>query len=226
MAVNGRFIAVMGSLGVRPLLKLSIPARRLLAYLALRGGSAARAVAAADLWTDCPEDAGRANLRRALWQVPDDWIDAAGDMLTLDAECDLLAARRIAAQAIEGQRLTFDEIDLLGRDVLPGWYDDWALAAHEEFRTLRLQALEAACRTLSAQANHALAVQAGASAVAAEPLRESATAALIDAHLAQQNRYEAIRCYRALEARLRDELGVAPEPELTARIDHLVVRAA
>lgn len=222
MAANGRLIAVIGSLGVRPMLKLSIPARRLLAYLALRGGSVERPVAAAELWIDCSEETARANLRRALWQVPRHWIDTVGDMLVLDADCDLPEARACAGRAIEGQRLTFDEIDILCRDILPGWHEEWAIAAHEEFRMLRVQALEAACRTLSAQANHALAVQAGAAAVAAEPLRESATSALIEAHLAQHNRFEAVRCFRALKQRLQDELGVAPEPYLTERMDHLV----
>ena len=218
MATDGRLIAVIGALGIRPMLKLSFPARRLLAYLALRGGSVERQIAAAELWPDCPEETGRANLRRALWQVPHEWIDVLGDMLVLEADCDLGEARRSAARAIEGQRLTFDEIDVLCKDVLPGWHEDWAIAAFEEFRLLRVQALESACRTLSAQANHALAVQAGAAAVAAEPLRESATAALIDAHLAQHNRYEAVQCFRALKRRLQDELGVSPEPELLARI--------
>ena len=222
MTNDGRLVAVIGSLGIRPMLKLSIPARRLLAYLGLRGGAVARPVAAAELWTDCPEETGRANLRRALWQVPPNWICTIGDMLVLEAECDLREARHSAARAIDGQRLTFDEIDMLGRDILPGWHEDWAIAAHEEFRLLRVQALEAACRTLSAQANHALAVQAGAAAVVAEPLRESATAALIEAHLAQHNRFEAVRCFLALKLRLRDELGVAPEPELAARMDRLV----
>jgi len=221
MAASDRMIAVIGSLGVRPMRKLSVPARRLLAYLALRGGSVERSIAATQLWTDHPEELGRANLRRALWQVPHDWIAAMGDVLVLEAECDLVQARHCAVRAIEGHRLTFDEIDALSSDVLPGWHDDWAIAAHEEFRLLRVQALEAACRTLSMQANHALAVHAGAAAVAAEPLRESATAALIDAHLAQHNRFEAIRCFRALRQRLRDELGVSPEPELAARMESL-----
>ena len=224
MSTSCRLIAVIGSLGVRPMLKLSIPARRLLVYLALQGGAVGRSVTAADLWTDCSEDVARANLRRSLWQVPKDWISAVGDMLVLDAECDLPEARIHAGRAIEGQRLTFDEIDMLSRDILPGWHEDWVIAAHEEFRLLRVQALEAACRTLSAQANHALAVQAGAAAVAAEPLSESAAAALIEAHLAQHNRFEAVRCFRALRLRLETELGVAPEPELAARMDLVVER--
>jgi DNA-binding SARP family transcriptional activator len=226
MAAEGRLIGVIGALAIRPMHKLSIPGRRLLAYLALRGGAVARSIAAAELWAECVDEAARANLRRALWQVPAGWIAGVGDMLLLEAECDLPRARLTAARALEGHRLTFDDIDLLCRDVLPGWYDDWAIAAYEAFRLLRVQALEAACRALSEEGNHALAVQAGAAAVAAEPLSESATAALVEAHLAQRNRYEAVRAFRALEARLREELGVTPEPELAARVGALATRAA
>jgi hypothetical protein len=218
MSSNERLIGVIGALGIRPIAKLSIPSRRLLVYLALRGGSAPRFLAAAELWPDCPDEVGRANLRRTLWQVPDGWIVMMGDMLSLDAYCDLQHARRYAARALEGQRLTFDEIDTLCGDVLPGW--------HDQFRRLRIQALEAACRTLSAQANHALAIQAGAAAVAAEPLCESASEALIEAHLAQHNRFDATRCFIALTRALRDELGVAPNPELVARMAALTRRAA
>ena len=56
-----------------------------------------------------------------------------------------------------------------------------------------------------------------ATAVAAEPLRESAAEALIDAHLAQRNRHQAVQCFRRLEQRLDEELGVEPDPALAAR---------
>lgn len=225
MTADGRMIAVVGALGVRPMVKLSIPARRLLIFLALHGGSAPRPVVSAGLWADSPEDVGRANLRRALCQVPRDWITTVGDMLVLEAECDLPQARRSAARALEGQRLTFDEIETLCADILPGWHDEWVIEAHDQFRRLRVQALEAACRTLSAQASHALATQAGAAAVAAEPLCESANEALIDAHLAQHNRFEAARCFEALSRALLEELGVSPDPALRARIASLPVRS-
>ena len=76
------------------------------------------------------------------------------------------------------------------------------LAAHEAFRMLRVQALEAACRTMAAAGHYALATQAGIAALSAEPLRESAAEALIEAHLAQRNRYDAMQCYKALARRL------------------------
>jgi DNA-binding SARP family transcriptional activator len=65
---------------------------------------------------------------------------------------------------------------------------------------------------------YVLATQAGAAAVAAEPLSESAVEALISAHLGQHNRHQATQCFRSLERRLRSELGVAPDPSLTERL--------
>ena len=104
------------------------------------------------------------------------------------------------------------------QDLLPGWHEEWVLAAHEAFRLLRVQALEAACRTMAAAGQHDLAIQAGSAALAAEPLRESAADALIGAHLAQRNRYQAVQCFRTFAGRLQEELGVGPDPALTERL--------
>jgi len=51
-------------------------------------------------------------------------------------------------------------------------------------------------------------------AVAAEPLRESAQRALITAHLAEGNQGEAIRQYRQFQHHLSVELGVQPSIDL------------
>lgn len=214
-----RKVGLLGRLGVYPMIKISVPGRRLLAYLAVRGQPVARTAAAADLWLDLPEEVGRANLRRALWHLPRGWIDAIGDELSLDAEIDLVLAERVAARALAGEPLSYDEIVLLSKDILPGWHEEWLASAQDSFRQLRVQALEAACRTMASNGNLALATQAGASALAAEPLCESAAEALIDAHLAQRNRYQAMQCYRALAKRLDVELGVSPDPALARRFD-------
>lgn len=213
-----RLVAIVGRLGVHPMVRLSLPGRRLLAYLALRGQPVCRGVAASDLWPNVLDDVGRANLRRALWHVPRGWVQVVADELVVDAECDLKHAHRVAASALNGEPLTLAEINLLSNDILPGWQEDWVLAAHESFRTLRVQALEAACRTMAGSGCYALATQAGLAAVAAEPLRESAAEALINAHLAQRNRYEAAQCFQTLAQRLHDELGVLPDLSLTRRL--------
>ena len=219
MGPNERLIAIVGRLGVRPVVRLSLPARRLLAYLALRGIPVTRSRAACELWPDAPEETGRANLRRSLWHVPPGWTEAVGDEIRLDAECDLPRAHRVAACALAGEAMTFDEIEHLSNDILPGWHDEWVMPAQNSFRLLRVQALEAACRTMTRTGYFALATQAGSAALAAEPFRESAAEALIEAHLAQSNHYEAVQCYRALAKRLADELGILPNAALTERMN-------
>jgi DNA-binding SARP family transcriptional activator len=218
MSADDRMIGIVGRLGIRPMVKLSLPARRLLVYLALRGGEVSRQHAADELWPELAEDVGRSNLRRSLWQTPRDWVSTIGDVMVLEADCDLPHARRVAACAIDGQGLTFDEIDLLSQDILPGWHEEWLLDPWEEFRTIRVQALEAACRTFVAHGNFPLAVQAGTAALLADPLRESAVEALIEAHLVQHNRAAALRCYEALVARLASEFGAPPNDALVARM--------
>lgn len=213
-----RRIAIVGRLGVYPMMRLSLPGRRLLAYLALRRQPVARGLASAQLWPDVSDDSGRANLRRALWHVPRGWVAAIGDDLMLDAESDFEAAHRIAARALAGEPLALEEIALLSNDVLPGWHEEWVLPEHDAFHMLRVQALETACRTMVSSGQYCLAIQAGAAAVVAEPLHESAAEALIDAHLAQRNRYQAMQCFRMLAQRLAQELGVEPDPALAARV--------
>jgi len=210
-------LAIVGGLGVFPMVRLALSGRRLLAYLCVRNKGVPRHVAAAELCPDEPEDVGRANLRRALWHLPTGWVSVAGPELILEAETDLAHARQVAGGAISGQPLTLEDISLLSNDILPGWNEDWLLAAQDSFHLLRVQALEAACRTMVAS-NHVLAIQAGAAAVAAEPLSESAVEALISAHLAQHNRHQAAQCFKSLEQRLRTELGVAPDPALAQRL--------
>ena len=216
-----RQVAIVGRMGIAPMIRMSMPARRLLAYLALQGQPVGRSVAAMELWLDAPEEHGRANLRRSLWQLPAGWVARVGDDLLLDADVDLPIARSAAYRALEGGELTVSEIELLSADLLPGWAEEWASYAQDAFHLLRVQALEAACRTMTGSLRYALATQAGSAALAAEPYRESAAAALIEAHLAQRNRYEALRCFRDFAFRLNRELGVSPDPSLTGLVADL-----
>jgi DNA-binding SARP family transcriptional activator len=178
-----------------------------------------RAVASAALWPDAPDDVARANLRRALWHLPPGWVESIGEELSLEADCDLAELREIAGGAVAGAPLTLNQIALLSQDILPGWHEEWLSGPQEAFRMLRVQALECACRTMAASGEFALATQAGVAAVTAEPLSESAAEALIVAHLAQHNRHAAAQCYAALVRRLRQELGVGPDPTLASRLN-------
>lgn len=205
-------------------MRLSLPSRRLLAFLAVHGAEAPRSLAAGWLWADVPEAQARANVRRAIWQTPAGWVEAEGDELRLHADVDLPALHGTACAAIDGAVLTMDEIEQLSVDLLPGWNEEWVLPAQESFHLLRVQALEAACVTMTARGMHALATQAGTAALAADPLRESAAFALIRAHLQEGNRHAAAVRFRSFSRTLEEELGVEPDPRL-ARLVHAAVTA-
>jgi DNA-binding SARP family transcriptional activator len=216
-----RVVRLLGGLAVEPAVRLSVPARRLLVFLAVEAGPVQRWLVAGRLWPDQLDAQSRASLRRAVWQLPRSWIAVEGDTLWLNAIVDLEHARSVADRALSGQALTIAEIHLLSRDVLPGWNDEWLVPAQDEFHHNRIQALESACRVLARHGEPQLATQAGMLAVNAEPLRESAVEALVMAHLAEGNRYEAVRTYRQLARLLDAELGVQPGQALTDRLHRL-----
>jgi DNA-binding SARP family transcriptional activator len=167
-----------------------------------------------DLWPEFTEDRARANLRRALWRLPAGWVVPSGPDLVLNAEVDFRDASRIASSALESRLLDADQIKILTRDLLPGWYEDWVLSEQDQYHLRRIQALEEACRTAARARQFWLATTAGLAAVCAEPLRESAVTVLVEAHLLEGNRFEAARRYRAYEERLRRELDAEPGAEL------------
>jgi DNA-binding SARP family transcriptional activator len=168
-----------------------------------------------ELWPAVTDTRARANLRRAIWQTPDSWLSASSWEVRLEAEADLAEARRVADRAFDDVPLDVGEVDLLTRDLLPGWYEEWLLDEQDAFHLVRVQGLEAVCRAATRLRQYALATRAGLAAVKAEPLRQSAVCALIRAHLDEGNAYEALRRYEQYRSLVRDELGVDPSPEVT-----------
>jgi DNA-binding SARP family transcriptional activator len=109
----------------------------------------------------------------------------------------------------------------LSVDLLPDWYDDWAVAEAEEWRQLRLHALDALAERLTAGGRFADATSAALAAVKAEPLRETAHAALIRVYLAEGNRAEALAAYEQYRAMLDSELGLEPTALIRSLIEDL-----
>ncbi|GGX98098.1 AfsR/SARP family transcriptional regulator [Streptomyces hiroshimensis] len=202
-----------------------IPAgsERLLAYIALRPGKVARSAAAEDLWPGASEAHAHASLRSALVRLRGTGCCHAldispGELALADVVAvDLHEVRALAHRildATESPGLGTEEIEGLSQELLPGWCDEWALGEAEEWRQLRLHALEALASHFAGARRYAHAVSAAGAAVRAEPLRESAHAALIKAHLAEGNQSEALRAFRNYRVLLRSELGLSPTPRL------------
>lgn len=207
---------------------LAANGRRVLACLALGGPAMRRDVLAGRVWAWSPEPRAQANLRNALWrirQVDRRVVEAEHDVVRLgvDVAVDLRAsdaqARELVETPREGGPATAATAGLLEADILPDWDDDWVLLERERHRQLRIHGLESLSRRLADEGRYAQAIDAAYAAITAEPLRESAHAALIGAHLAEGNRAEAARQFAAYERLLADELGLPPSPTIAALLE-------
>jgi DNA-binding SARP family transcriptional activator len=205
--------------------------QRLLALLALRGGPIKRVLVAGTLWPDVTEARAYASLRSALSRLDGVVRDAVevnpsdvrlASRVRVDLrEAQALAHRLLDAvdQPLEAADLSRTAIGALSGELLPDWYEDWALLEAEDWRQLRLHALEALAGLLSAAGRYGDAAAAALQAVRADPLRESAHAAVIRVHLAEHNRSEALREFRRYQELLRAELEIEPTPELRRLVD-------
>ncbi|MET7466686.1 BTAD domain-containing putative transcriptional regulator [Nonomuraea sp. NPDC005501] len=206
-------------------ISVSSGSERLLAFLALGCRVVSRSLTAATLWPDAPEHRAYASLRSALAR-----LDGAGRRmlhvgstevgLAPDTRVDFHEARALAERILGpdvpagGEDLDRHAIEVLSHGLLPGWYDDWVLREAEQWHQQRLHALEALSSRFVRAGRFADAVSAASVALHAEPLRESACAALVEAHLAEGNQAEALRQYQLYERVLRGELDLSPTPRL------------
>jgi DNA-binding SARP family transcriptional activator len=202
-------------------------ARRLLAFVALRDRAVTRTQAAGVLWDESSEEHAAGNIRTLLWslrKVDAPTVTAADGLLRVDPALSVdITAMTTTAKLIldDPDQLPLLDIEMFADDLLPDWYDDWLAPERERLRQLRLHALEALCCRYTSTGRIHQAIQAGLSAVEAEPLRESANHALISAYIAEGNRVEAIRHFRAFSDLLGEELGLRPTRAL-----HELVEAA
>jgi DNA-binding SARP family transcriptional activator len=212
-------------------MQIGIPraSQRLLAFLAIRGGMIGRDAVAGTLWPDATETHAYSNLRSALARLERKcrkMLQASklelglAEGVTVDLHHAQTLARRLLDPAVIPKQsdLRPTAVVALSGDLLPGWYDDWVLVEAEGWRQLRLHALEALADRLTAVGCWGQAAEAASAAVRAEPLRESAHAALIQVHLAEGNQSEAVREFTNYRALLHAELGLEP----TLRLRRLV----
>ncbi len=198
----------------------------LLVYLAEAKGRVARDVLATMLWPESSEEVARARLRRLLHRL----------QLTLGDGCltvDRATIRWAAAVELEVESGLFEtacdrgEFELACRlyagDFLDGFtpgdcpqFEEWAFFRREALRGRAVQALERLVQDRSAAGDHAAAAAHARRLVAFDPLSEVYGRALIRSLLLAGDRAAAERHLDALTQRLRDELGVSPEPDTLA----------
>ncbi|MEN8238944.1 MAG: BTAD domain-containing putative transcriptional regulator [Actinomycetota bacterium] len=197
--------------------------QRVLAFLALHGPALARSVVAGGLWIESSEDHANGSLRSALWRLR----RIANELVQTEKTCVSLGSNvRVdidelteAADTYSNPSLAMDadesvDIALFKRELLPGWYDDWAILERERLKQLSVHTLESMARHLAGLGRFAKAIDAAIGAIGMDPLRETPRRTLIAIHLAEGNRSEAYRHYDVYTTLLRRELGIEPSPAL------------
>lgn len=207
---------------------LPLHAQRVLAYLCLdtsRHTVCSRPTLAERLWENSSTSRSQASLRTALWRIRQAHprlIATAGGAVRLadQVRVDLHDGLAWAGRLLDAAELSPADTRASGLDgeLLPGWEEEWLIVERERIRQLRVHALDALARRMLLLRRHPQAVSAALAAVAAEPLRESAQATLIDIHLDEGNVSEALRQYDRYAALLWHELGLPPSPGLAARL--------
>jgi DNA-binding SARP family transcriptional activator len=207
--------------------------KRLLAYVALRGGRVERPRAAGTLWPGGDEGRAAGNLRSALWRLRgagievlegDKWSLRLLDGVVVDVHRMTHWADRLIQDRADHGDLVLDSRLADALDLLPGWYDDWAVTERERLRQRMLHAMEALCRCLSASGQHADAIEVALRAIDADALRESAHRVLIEAYIAEGNWVEAQRAFFGLRRILLRELRVEPSRSLAALMEQKLLR--
>lgn len=102
----------------------------------------------------------------------------------------------------------------LSTDLLPDWYEDWIRPEADAWRQLRVHALEALAGRLVQVRRFGEAATAATVAARADPLRESARAALVRVHLAEGNQSDALDEFHRYRSLIRAELDLEPTPLL------------
>jgi len=208
---------------------LSLPtqAQRVVGYLAVTQRTTRRDALAGRLWPFSTQHRAQANLRTAIWRinqasnrvvVTDRNLVRLDDDVDVDAQVVGQVARDLIAATVEDDIAT-SVLSLLELNLLPGWDDDWLVVERERLRQLRVHALESLSRSLAACGRFSEAIDAAISAVAAEPLRESAHTALIEVYVAEGNVSEASLEMESYQSLLQAELGIRPSNRFRALLD-------
>ena len=122
---------------------LNLPARaqRLIALLAVTGGSISRSAAAERLWPDVVNARACASLRATLWGLargPWSPVVVDNDTLALDSsvESQLESADALAMSVLDGSHVPVDTTcaERLSHDLLPDWADEWLVHERERYR--------------------------------------------------------------------------------------------
>jgi DNA-binding SARP family transcriptional activator len=193
-------------------------------FLALRARAIARIALAGTMWPDVSEGRAGDSLRSAIARLEAPARTAirsssTGLRLAHGVLIDLHEAQALAHRVIYGGELRADDLSAesiatLSRELLPDWYDDWVLPEAEDWRYLRMNALEALAGQLLDAGMLGEAANATRAAMRIDPLRESPQATLIRVQLAMGNHEAAMDVFDRYRTILQAAVGLPPSKQL------------
>lgn len=194
-------------------------AQSLLVYLLLhRDAPQPRSRIAADFWPDTTEAQARTNLRREIHALrkalpeSDEFLLVESQVVQWKGraawEADLA---RFQAALGEGDFET--AVGCYGGELLPGCYEEWLLPHRERLHADYCQALERFAEEREDRGDHAGALVALRTLVAAEPLREELYRQMMGVCLRAGDRAQLAAIYRECQQVLMRELELEPDPE-------------
>jgi len=201
----------------------------LLVYLAAAEGAVARDVLSTLLWPESPRETSRARLRRLLHRIElalgQPVFETDRTSVRWSPAIDLRVDSHLFEHACD--RGAFAEAcDYYRGDFLAGFalddcqeFEEWVFFRREALRGRLMHALERLVQdNIAAGDSFAAAAHAGR-LVELDPLSEVYGRHLIRSVLLAGDRSAAERHHAALAQRLRDELGISPEPATTALME-------
>lgn len=211
-------------------IRVPYASQRVLVMAALQRRPLLRRLVATRIWPHLPVPSALASLRTAISRLHaahPALLTTTPDLITLapHLQVDLVEHEERALEMIRGDALeaAFElPTDALTTPLLPEWDHDWVNVERQRIQELFLHALEASALQLASDGHFALGLHAAYSALGVDSLRESAARTVIELHLREGNRAQAVRIFLDFRERLRLALDVDPSAELYALVEGVV----
>lgn len=203
--------------------------QRLTALLGL-AGRCGRLHVAGLLWPESTDPRALGSLRRAVLQTRRRSpglleVDRLSIGLNAHIEVDVDGVRRAAAATEEGHaagELGALMSQLVGEELLPGWYDDWVVPEREHLEQLRVKAFERIARRALEERDLALTVEAARAATDIDPLLEAASELAIRGYVERGDLGSALREFSRHREVMSDELGAPPSRTILELVEPIL----
>lgn len=181
-------------------------------------------------WADSTEEQARTNLRNILHYLRkalpelDSILEVDHQFIRLRSDADLsldirsfksaLASAKSSKNEMERIQYLQEAVSHYRGELLPGFYDDWVLAAREECHQAYLDALFELSNLLEDAPQYTEAIRVVNRLLRADVLNESAYQKLMRLHALNDDRAGALQVYHTCSTVLMRELGVEPSADI------------